>query len=111
MKLIKKINTIAITTPFIIALLGLFEESFLLFALISTMATGFIQLTLGIILLLKFKNNIHYKIYFAVIIIFFSLSFWSPIINKVDYFTYTLIYIPPILAIYISVLIYKTPHK
>ena len=115
MKTIKYLNTIAIGTPIILASIGYFTNdlsgNYYGFALFSTILTGFIQLILGIILLFKFKENIHSKIYFIGVILFFSLWIWSPSIGKVDYFTYTLIYIPPILAIYLSVLIYKTPNK
>ncbi len=111
MKTIKYLNTIAIGIPIFILLFGIISEGALMLSAISTILTGFIQLILGIILLFKFKEKIHYKIYFISVIIFFSLWIWSPTINKVDYFTYTLIYIPPILAIYLSILIYKTPNK
>jgi hypothetical protein len=111
MKIIKNLNTIAIGIPIFILLFGIISEGALMLSAISTILTGLIQLILGIILLFKFKENIHYKIYFISVIIFFSLWIWSPTINKVDYFTYTLIYIPPILAIYLSILIYKTPNK
>jgi hypothetical protein len=111
MKIIKNLNTLAIGIPIFILLFGIISKGALMLSVISTILTGFIQLILGIILLFKFKENIHYKIYFISVIILFSLWIWSPTINKVDYFTYTLIYIPPILAIYLSILIYKTPNK
>jgi len=115
MKTIKFLNTIAIGIPIILATIGYIindiSGNYYGYALFSTILTGLIQIILGIILLFKFKNNIHYKIYFANVIIFFALWIWSPIINKIDYFTYTLIYIPPILAIYLSIMIYKTPNK
>lgn len=115
MKIIKYLNAIAIGIPIILASIGYLTNdlsgNYYGFALFSTILTGFIQLILGIILLFKFKEKIHYKIYFISVIIFFSLWIWSPTINKVDYFTYTLIYIPPTLAIYLSILIYKTPNK
>ncbi|MEL1247849.1 hypothetical protein [Flavobacterium helocola] len=111
MKIIKYLNTIAIGIPIFILMFGIINEGALMLSAISTILTGFIQLILGIILLFKFKENIHYKIYFISVILFFALWIWNPTINKVDYFTYTLIYIPPILAIYLSTLIYKTPNK
>ena len=115
MGIIKTLNSIAIGIPIVLALIGYFTNdlsgNYFGFALFSTILTGFIQLILGIILLFKFKENIHYKIYFLGVIMFFSIWIWCPIINKVDYFTYTLIYIQPILAIYLSILIYKTPNK
>lgn len=111
MKIIKNLNTLAIGIPIFKLLFGIISKGALMLSVISTILTGFIQLILGIILLFKFKENIHYKIYFISVIILFSLWIWSPTINKVDYFTYTLIYIPPILAIYLSILIYKTPNK
>ena len=111
MKIIKILNTIAIGIPIILASIGYFSNdqsgNFYGFALLSTILTGFIQIILGIILLFKFKENKHYKIYLVLVIIFFMLCFVGTTINKIDYYTYTLIYIPPILALYLSILIYK----
>ena len=115
MKTIKFLNTIAVGTPIILATIGFIinnsSENYYGYALFSTILTGLIQTILGMILLFKFKDNIHYKIYFINVILFFALWIWSPIINKIDYFSYTLIYIPPILAIYLSILIYTTPKQ
>ena len=78
MKIIKALNTIAIGIPIFILLFGIISEGALILSAISTILTGFIQLILGIILLFKFKEKIHYKIYFISVIIFFSLWIWSP---------------------------------
>lgn len=111
MIIIKTLNTIAIGIPIILASIGYLTNdlsgNYYGFALFSTILTGLIQIILGIILLFKFKDNKHYKIYVVSVIMFFLLCIVSTPINKIDYYTYSLIYVPPLLAIYLSILIYK----
>lgn len=111
MIIIKTLNTIAIGIPIILASIGYLTNdlsgNYYGFALFSTILTGLIQIILGIILLFKFKYNKHYKIYVVSVIMFFLLCIVSTQINKIDYYTYSLIYVPPLLAIYLSILIYK----
>jgi hypothetical protein len=59
MKYLKFLNTVAIGIPIILALIGVFDESFLMMALVSTMATGFIQVVVGLLFWIK-----EMKIYF-----------------------------------------------
>ncbi|SRR5690606_20581587 len=109
MKAIKIINTIAVGTPFALLLMEVIfrDGGFALFALLSTMFTGFVQVVLGLFLLIKFPRNSHYKIYIVAVVLYFGLWFMGSELNLKDNFFYLLCSIPPCLAVYLSVLIYK----
>lgn len=108
MKTIKYINTFAISLPFLIAITyPIFEDSAIVFGLYSTMITGFLQVILGIIMLFKNPKNKSFQFYIAAVLLFFSLWYFNANIYYSDSLSVCLFSIPPILAIYLSVLIYK----
>lgn len=110
MKAIKIINTIAIGTPPALFLIDLVVQGgFSIFALLSTMFTGFVQIVLGLFLMIRFPNNRYYQIYIVSVISFFVLWFMVYSFDLYD-FHYLLLWIPPCLAVYLSVLIYKLPN-
>ena len=113
MSTIKIINTIAIGTPFAFLFLEVIfrDEGFAMFALLSTMFTGFVQVILGIFLLIKFPKYMHYQIYLTSVVGFFVLWFISTEFDLQDGFAYFLFSIPPCLALYLSVLIYSRPNN
>ena len=111
MKTLKNLNTIAIALPLILLLIGFLEEGFFFLAAYSTAITGLIQIILGIIFLIKFKNNIHIKIYFSLVLFFFSLWYFNVTISYNDSLTWVLIFTPVVLCIYISILIYSKKSK
>jgi hypothetical protein len=100
----KTLNNIAILIPIFIGLLGIIEESLIILALVSTMATGFIQIIVGVMYWIKFPKSIHIKIYFFFVIVFFILLFTI----IADEWVWLL---PPILCIYISTLVYSLKEK
>ncbi len=98
MKYLKFLNTVAIGIPIVLAFMGIFDEEMLMFALVSTMATGFIQVIVGILFWIKEWENLFIILYLVGVILFFigisltnSDSFWI---------------MPPILCIYLSLLVY-----
>jgi hypothetical protein len=106
MKTIKILNTIAVGIPIILMLIGIIKQDsageFIGYALFSTMFTGFVQVVLGILLLIRFPNNRYYQIYIVSVISFFVLWF---IVYSL------LLWIPPCLAVYLSILIYSRPNN
>ena len=105
----QKINSFAIGLPILIfSSYPIFKESALFFALLSIMLTGFIQLLLG---LFSFTNNTkdkYYQLYLFVVISFFPFWYYCNTNNyNNNYCTYALFTIPSLLAIYLSVVIYK----
>ena len=113
MKAIKILNTIAIGTPLVLLLMEVVfrDGGFAMFALLSTMFTGFVQVVLGILLLIKFPKYIHYQIYLTGVVGYFVLWFISSEFELQDGFAYFLFSIPPCLAVYLSILIYSQPNN
>ena len=107
MKTIKYLNTIAIGLPLVLTILSIIDISLIILAIYSTMITGAIQLLIGLIILIKEPRNKYIIAYFLVVIAFFSLWYFNVKIIYSDILTFTLFPIPLILAIYLSILIYK----
>ena len=107
MKTIKYLNTIAIGIPIILTVLSIIDNGLIILAIYSTIITGVIQVLLGLIILIKEPRNKYIIIYFLVVIAFFSLWYFNVKIIYSDLLTFTLFPIPLILAIYLSILIYK----
>lgn len=113
MSTIKIINTIAIGTPFAFLFLEVIfrDEGFAMFALLSTMFTGFVQVILGIFLMIRFPKNKYYQIYIVAVVVYFALWFIGSELNLQDGFAYFLFSIPLCLALYLSVLIYSRTNN
>lgn len=107
MTTIKYLNTIAIGIPLILTILSIIDNGLIILAIYSTIITGVIQVLLGLIILIKEPRNKYIIIYFLVVIAFFSLWYFNVKIIYSDLLTFTLFPIPLILAIYLSILIYK----
>lgn len=99
MKTIKIFNLIAIITPLTIAIAGIFNQDFLIWALLSTMFTGGLQVLIALALLTRFYANINLWIYlFGVVFFFVFFAIFG---------SNTLIILPPMLCIYLTFIIYK----
>lgn len=111
MKILKILNTVAIALPIILLLIGISINdsagNYISYALYSTMITGAIQILLGLIILIKEPRNKYIIMYFLVVIAFFGLWYFNVKIIYSDLLTFTLFPLPLLLAIYLSVLIYK----
>jgi len=108
MKNLKITNTIAILTPLVLLLIGFIEEGFFYLAAYSTMLTGLIQIIISLIFWNKYRENQYIKIYFILVIAFFSLWYYNENINYNNTLTWILIYSPLVLCIYLSIIIYST---
>lgn len=108
MKIIKYINTFAITLPFLItSTYPIIGETAIYFSLYSTMITGLIQVILGIILLINNPKNKFIQFYIVAVILFFTGWYFNQNINYLDFISFILLPIPLILATYLSILIYR----
>ena len=67
MKFLKILNTVALTIPLVIAMIGFISEEYFILSLVSTMATGFPQLIAGIFYWYEFPKSIPIKIYFILV--------------------------------------------
>ena len=99
MRALKVLNTIAIGIPITLGLLGLISDTFFFYAMISTMATGFIQIMTGIYFWAEYPKNNFIKIYFAIVLLFFALLYFGIGSNWIWY-------LPPALCLYLSFLVY-----
>jgi hypothetical protein len=111
MKDLKITNTIAILIPLVLLVIGFIEEGFIYLAAYSTMLTGLLQIIIGLIYWNKYRENQYIKIYFILVIAFFSLWYYNENINYIDSLTWFLICSPLVLCIYLSIIIYSTKQK
>ncbi|MBA4133635.1 MAG: hypothetical protein C0525_02805 [Flavobacterium sp.] len=85
----------------------IFKESALFYSLLSTMATGFIQVILGLYMLFNNPNDRKLQFYIVNVVTFFTLWFINDYIDYNDILTLILFFIPPLLAFYLTFIIYK----
>ncbi len=104
---LQKLNTIAISTPIIIALFAIFETGFLLLALLSTMITGLIQIIIAFIIFFQSRNrNKHIITYLSIVIIFFGLVYnFSNYIFEYEMINYIWI-LPVFLCMYLTYIVH-----
>lgn len=104
MKNIQKLNLFAISVPIFLLFLNIFFDGFYLFALVSLILTGLIQIVLSICVSNDFNKNPHLRAYFILVALFFILWF-------ITYCVY-LIILPIVLAFYFTYILHFTlKHK
>jgi len=112
MKIIKYVNTFAISLPFLILLTcPFFEEGAVIFALLSTMLTGLLQFSLAIKMLIDNPNDKELQYYTIAVFSFFLLWLVNHLIGYNNFITYLLCPTPVFLAIYLSTIIYKKANQ
>lgn len=111
MKNLKLANSISIAIPIILLIYGIFDGIGFYLSAYSMVITGLIQLIIGVIFWIKFKEDLNIKIYFTLVLLFFSTWYFNENIFYIDELTWPLISTPPLLAIYLSVIIYKKAYK
>jgi hypothetical protein len=110
MNTIKKTNTFALALPLAILLTYPFiQEGALIFSLLSTIITGFLQFCIGVKMLVDNPRNKDLQIYMTGVIVFFILWFINIDLDYNDILSYVSFSMPPILAIYLTLIIYKIP--
>lgn len=108
MKNINYLNYFAVGLPLIIlASYPIFKEGALFFSLLSTMLTGLIQVILGIKMFADDTKNKFLSIYIFLVLLFFGLCTLNSIIGFNYIINFIIFSLPPLLAIYLSVIIYK----
>ncbi|MFG4004656.1 hypothetical protein [Flavobacterium aquidurense] len=112
MKTTKQLNTFAIGLPLLILLTyPITKEGALVYAMLSTIITGFVQVLLGIKMIFEEPHNRYIQIYIGGVVLFFLICFFQIEIYYNEYIRVILISMPAILAIYLSILIYKKTDK
>lgn len=111
MENLKLTNSIAIMIPLFLGVLGIVEPISLYFAAYSTMLTGFLQIIIGLFFWKKYKENMYIKIYFLLVLTFFSLWYYNVNVYYIDDLTWILLFTPLALCIYVSTIIYSQKEK
>lgn len=104
MKALKILNTIALAIPFIFVALSIIDDGLLFIALVSTMATGAIQIVVAFLYLFRFRKSIYIKIYLGLVLLFLLSWYFS-------YIPTGFFFIPLILAVFLSIIIYSTTSE
>lgn len=107
MKNIFILNLFFVGLPIALCLLGFINCDFVIWGLLSTLLTGVFQFIVVFKMLLDEPKDKFLQLYALSVILFFIIWFSSYKIGYYDIFNYLLLSIPPILAIYLSVLMYK----
>ncbi len=112
MKQIHYFNMFAVGLPITLCLLGLLDETFLFYGLVSTILTGLIQLIIGINMFIDEPKSRSLTIYLSSVVFFFLLWFLSGYTPKYsEELICILLAIPPILAIFLTIIIIKKMKK
>lgn len=68
--------TISILLPVFLGVIGIFNEDFLFYALVSTMATGALQVLAGAVFWIINRESLDIKLYFSGVVGFFLLAYF-----------------------------------
>lgn len=107
MKNLNYLNYFFVGMPITLCLIGIFDDSYLIFGLLSTMLTGLFQVVIGLKMIADEPNDKKLQIYILSVFLFFALWLLNASLGYANALTYCLVAIPPILAIYFSIIIYK----
>ena len=107
MKTANKINYALVLLPIFLSILGIFDEQFFFYFLVSLVPLGIFQVIIAIGYSSKFAKNLHYRIYTYGVMLFISLAvtaqLWWDYLEPYGGIIYAM---PPILAIYFSIILH-----
>ena len=101
MKTIKYVNATAVGLPILLGLLGLIWNELWIFALLSTMLTGLLQVLAGIMYWRDYPESNAIKVYFAGVAFFFVLWYFTSDLDVIG------VIIPPALCVFLCWIIYS----
>lgn len=108
MKQTHHFNLFIVGLPIILGLLGLINEMFLFYSLLSTILTGLVQVIFGINMLIEEPRNKKLQLYIGSVTIYFLIWYLIADNNfdneEIYYFLFS---IPILLAIFLTYIIYK----
>ncbi|WP_374174090.1 hypothetical protein [Flavobacterium tructae] len=111
MKNLNYLNYFFVGLPLIFYSLSLIIEEFIFLGMLSTILTGIFQVTIGIQMIQDEPQDKNLKIYIGSVVLFFFSLFLFYKLELHDFFSFTLFGIPPFIAIYLSVIIFKKANK
>ncbi|GEC72398.1 hypothetical protein SAMN05443543_10846 [Flavobacterium flevense] len=115
MKNINYLNYFFIGIPTLLILLGyLTNQSFgnlVGYGLLFTILTGLFQVIIGTKMSIHEPKDKMLQIYIISVILFFAIWLFNGLFLSSDILYFILLFIPPVLAIYLSIIIYKKRNK
>ena len=115
MKAINYLNYFFVGLPITLILLGFLiaphQGNLIGYGLFSTIFTGLFQVVIGIQMLIDEPHDKMLQTYIAIVILFFVILLFNVLNLNSDILYFILLFIPPVLAIYLSLLIYKKANK
>ncbi len=107
MKAINYLNYFFVGLPVILGIAGIIHEVFPILGILATIITGIFQVIIAIKMIIDEPYDRNLQIYITTVIIYFTTWFAFPKIEYIPILKHGLILIPILLAIYLSVIIYK----
>ncbi|MEO8535830.1 MAG: hypothetical protein ABI441_18885 [Flavobacterium sp.] len=111
MKNLNYLNYFFVGLPIVFCLIATINIGFLSFAMLSTILTGLFQVVIGTKMIIDEPQDRNLQIYIISVVLFFSALI---IISKMElhnFLNYFLFGVPPVIAIFLSVIIYKKATK
>lgn len=111
MKNINYFNYFFVGFPLFFCLLATFNIGFISIAMLALIPTGIFQVITGIKMLVDEPQDKNLKIYVVSVFLFFISLVVISKLELYNFLNYILFGVPPILAFYLSILIYKKAHQ
>ena len=112
MKNINYMNYFFVGIPAIIFLLAFLEIiDLIVFALLFSILTGLFQVTIGGCMLMDEPQDKNLQFYIIGVVFYFIMVCVSPYLPKGDFKTYFFLGLPAVLALHLTLIIYKKAHK
>jgi hypothetical protein len=111
MKNLNYLNYFFIGLPLFFCLIATINIGFLSYAMLSTILTGLFQVVIGLKILADEPNDKGFQIYATSVVLFFISLIVICKMELYDLLNYFLFGIPPFIALYFSIVIYKKANK
>lgn len=111
MKTINYFNYFFVGVPIFFCLMAIINIGFLSYAMLSLLLTGIFQITIGIKMLVNEPQDKNLQTYAASILLFFITLIVICKMELYDLLNYILFGIPPLIAIFLSIVIYKKAYN
>jgi len=107
MKAINYLNYFFVGVPIFFCLIAIADIGFLSYAMLSLFVTGIFQIIIGLKMLADEPNNKNLQKYATSVLLFFISLIVICKMELYNFLSYILFGVPPVIAIFLSIIIYK----
>lgn len=111
MKTINYLNYFFVGLPIVFCLIAIADVGFLSYAMLSLFVTGIFQITIGLKMLADKPNDKNLQIYATSVLVFFISLIVICKMELYNFLNYILFGVPPLIAIFLSIVIYKKAYS